>query len=184
MKKRKAILIFLIINMFPTVVFAMDETQQGIVEKNIIENVNQVEQNYNEIGWIKKDNNIFYYYEMGKMQYGERCIDGKWYYFNEETGAMQTGWVNHSGNVYYYDANGAMQYGERCIDGKWYYFDKRTGAMQTGFCKLQNKTVYYEETGAMQYGEVNIDGIIYYFDEKTGALKNGWKEKEGGEKVY
>ena len=70
-------------NMFQTVVFSMDEAQQEETEKNIIENVNEAEQK--EIGWVEKDNNIFYYYEIGKMQYGERCIDGKWYYFDEET---------------------------------------------------------------------------------------------------
>ena len=47
------------------------------------------------------------------MTYGEKKIDGKWYYFHERTGVMATGWSKHNGHTYYYQSNGQMTYGEK-----------------------------------------------------------------------
>ena len=64
----------------------------------------------------------------GAMMYGEQKIDGKWYYFDRQTGIMAVGiqsitMNNSSKKTVCYGADGAMCYGEQKIDGKWYLFD-------------------------------------------------------------
>ena len=71
-----------------------------------------------------------YCYQNGNKLYGEQNVNGKWYYFDKRTGAMQTGLYNLGNKVVYYGTDGAMRYGEQNVNGKWYYFDKRTGAMK------------------------------------------------------
>ena len=92
---------------------------------------------------------VVYYDTNGWMIYGEKKIDGHWYYFNKVTGARTTGWckvpVKSGGDkTVYYDENGRMVYGEKEIGGGWYYFDKTTGKM------AQNVTInghYYGKDG-------------------------------------
>ena len=74
-----------------------------------------------------------YYDADGTMQYGEKCISGKWYYFDKRTGAMQIGFCDLGNKIVYYGTDGAMRYGEQNINGKLYYFDERTGAMKNNW---------------------------------------------------
>ena len=114
------------------------------------------------------------------MVYGEKKIDGHWYYFDKNTGNKVTGWqavsVKKGGTkTVYYDENGRMIYGEKKIDGYWYYFNPVTGARVSGWCTILvktggTKTVYYDTNGQMVYGEKEIRGEWYYFDEITGKM--------------
>jgi len=80
------------------------------------------------------------------MRYGQQKIDGKFYCFDSQSGAMITGWHDLPGKRVYYGPDGAMWYDQKLIDGKWYYFDTQTGAMTTGWCNLPGKKVYYGRT--------------------------------------
>ena len=80
-------------------------------------------------GWSKLDNGSTCYYEDGELVHGEQKIDGKWYYFDKNSGAMAKGFTKLGPRTVYYGDDGAMRYGEQKIDGKWYYFDKNSGAM-------------------------------------------------------
>ena len=123
--------------------------------------------------------------------YGEQKIDGKWYYFDRQTGIMAVGIQTITMNnglkkTVCYGADGAMCYGEQKIDGKWYLFDYKTGVMRTGMVKLSKKTVYYGADGAMRYGEQKINGKWYYFHMRTGAMQTGLQTvplKNGGTKT-
>ena len=59
-------------------------------------------------GWTKHHNHTYYYNEDGSMYYGEKYINGHWYYFHERTGVMATGWSKHHGHTYYYNSDGTM----------------------------------------------------------------------------
>ena len=144
---------------------------------NLSENTNEVS------GWITDSNGNKYYYENGKPVKGEKCISGKWYYFDSKTGIMQTGFVDLGTKIVYYQEDGTMVYGEYKIDGKWYYFKPGTGAMQTGLVDLGSKIVYYQKDGSMAYGEVNIDGKWYYFKPGSGAMQTGFVDL-GSKTVY
>ena len=104
------------------------------------------------------------------MCHGEKNIGGKWYFFDNASGAMITGWYNLPGKKVYYAADGSMCHGEKNIGGKWYYFNNKTGAMITGWYNLPGKKVYYGKDGAMVYGTQVINGTTYRFNPTTGAL--------------
>lgn len=48
-------------------------------------------------GWYQLSGRKVYYNSEGKMCYGEKQINGNWYYFNTWNGAMVTGWYNLPG---------------------------------------------------------------------------------------
>ena len=129
-------------------------------------------------GW-KSVNGKTFYYSKGKAVTGQQHIDGKWYLFDKNTGAMKTGlqWVSDQHKTCYYNGKGQMQYGQQNIGGKWYFFDKNTGAMKTGLQWIsdQHKTYYYNGKGQMQYGQQHIGGKWYLFDGVTGAMKTGFQ---------
>ena len=132
----------------------------------------------NSNGW-KTVNGKTFYYSKGKAVTGQQHIDGKWYLFDKNTGAMKTGfqWISDQHKTCYYNGKGQMQYGQQHIGGKWYLFDKNTGAMKTGFQWIsdQHKTCYYNGKGQMQYGQQHIGGKWYLFDKNTGAMKTGFQ---------
>ena len=116
-----------------------------------------------------------YYYDAdGSMCYGEKKIDGHWYYFHPVTGVMMTGWVKHHNHTYYYNADGSMYYGEKKFNGHWYYFRDVTGIMATGWAKHHGHTYFYNDDGTMYYGEKKINGCWYYFRDITGIMATGW----------
>ena len=129
----------------------------------------------NSNGW-KTVNGKTFYYSKGKAVTGQQHIDGKWYLFDKNTGAMKTGlqWISDQHKTCYYNGKGQMQYGQQHIGGKWYLFDKNTGAMKTGFQWISNqrKTCYYNGKGQMLYGRQYINGRWYNFNRWTGALMN------------
>lgn len=118
----------------------------------------------------------------GKMVKGEDYLDGKWYLFDEVTGAMQYGFQllpDGSGSkwVFYDYITGIMAHGERYVGDErgdepgWMYFDPYTGAVRYGWVYLEDadKWVYYDPiSGRMWYGSVMIDGRPYYLDGVTG----------------
>ena len=130
-------------------------------------------------GWTKqaaRPDKIYYYNPDGTMSYGEKKIDGHWYYFHERSGVMQTGWVNHHNHTYYYNPDGTMYYGEKKENGHWYYFKDRTGVMATGLTKHHGKQYYYAADGKMCYGLQTIDGVRYYFHPTSGVYQ--WKNRK------
>ena len=129
----------------------------------------------------------YYYGADGQKLTGEQAIDGGWYYFDKDTGAMVTGFadITTTGGVtktVYYDDKGRMYYGELASNNAWYYFDRFNGTMARGITDIitnggLSKTAYYANGGAhdgqMQYGEQAVDGYWYYFDDFNGAMATG-----------
>ena len=123
----------------------------------------------------------------GKLVKGESYHDGKWYLFDEVTGAMQYGFrLLGDGNggtkwVFYDYITGIMAHGECHIDGSrgdeagWVFFDEYTGAVVYGWKEISDgkggtKWVYYDTmTGRMVHGTRVIDGYSRTFDSITGA---------------
>ena len=67
-----------------------------------------------------EENGSTYYYINGNKCKGEVKINNYWYFFDRETGAMQTGFVDLSQKRVYYNSDGRMQKGEKRIEGFWY----------------------------------------------------------------
>ena len=99
-----------------------------------------------QTGFIDLGSKKVYYNEDGTMHYGEKNIDGSWYYFKPGTGAMATGWTEHHGHRYYYDdTEGKMYHGIERIERVRYDFDESTGVL---------KTEWRIEDGKINYGNV------------------------------
>ena len=149
----------------------------------------------------------------GWMDYGEHYLpcgnnpgdSEHWYYFDDETGAIQYGWkyLEAGDKWVHYDAvMGWMDYGEHYLpcgnnpgDAEhWYYFDDETGGAQHGWKYLDvgSKWVHYDTVmGWMDYGEHFIpcnnnegaEAHWYYFDPETGAAHYGWTWLEHANKA-
>ena len=138
-------------------------------------------------GWTVQEgrpDKRYYYDADGSMCYGEKKIDGHWYYFHPVTGVMMTGWVKHHNHTYYYNADGSMYYGEKKFNGHWYYFRDVTGIMATGWTKHHGHTYFYNDDGTMYYGEKKINGCWYYFRDITGIMATGWKVHHSKQYYY
>ena len=124
-----------------------------------------------------------YYDENGMMLYGLQSIDGKEYYFNEGTGALEDKVLKLADNhLICISSQGGMYYGQKQINGNWYYFDEdNNGYAAVGFITIPEKyetsgakKVYYDENGIMVYGQRMIDGKWYFFDGGTGKMATGF----------
>ena len=137
--------------------------------------------------YISDQHKTVFYNSYGQMVYGENKVNGRWYLFDNVTGAMKTGfqYIRQGNKTVFYDANGQMVYGERKINGHWYLFDSVTGARKTGFQYIRqgNKTVFYDANDQMVYGERKINGHWYLFDSVTGARKTGFQHINQGNKT-
>lgn len=91
---------------------------------------------------------------------GWETIDGKRYYYDPETGEMQTGWLVLT--------NGSIS--------RRYFFGE-DGAVMTGFFRTDTNTspVYYaDEEGAVVKGGIHtIDGKPYWFYEDGSRTPDG-----------
>lgn len=125
-------------------------------------------------GWhdgsaIDVSGKVYFKAQQGKGAYllkGRQEIDGKAYYFDEDSGVLQV----NCRDKYYTDKDGVIQTGPQTIDGKTVYFDDKTGERLEGWVQKDGKTYYYGENG-MAKGKITIDGVAYEFDETTGELK-------------
>lgn len=89
-------------------------------------------------GWIHTASGWYYLDpDTGVMKTGKAVIDGKQYYFDQQSdgleGRMHTGWIkDEAGDWYFYSTNadvteGAMVSGWQWIDGRCYYFELESG---------------------------------------------------------
>lgn len=83
---------------------------------------------------------------------GWQCINGYWYYFDQETGyAVVDSWFNSAGLWYLFDADGKMLTGWRKSGDYWYYLNASVsdgtgtpyGAMKTGWIQTAPASPYY-----------------------------------------
>ena len=75
---------------------------------------------------------------------GWQTIDGKKYYFGEENdGAMKTYWQQIDGKWYFFGNDGVMRTYWQKIWGKWYFLGNASdGAMKTGWQQVYGKWYY------------------------------------------
>lgn len=83
---------------------------------------------------------------------GWQCINGYWYFFNQDTGyAVVDSWLNDAGFWYLFDADGKMLTGWRKAGDSWYYLNASVsdgagtpyGAMMTGWVQTAPAGPYY-----------------------------------------
>lgn len=158
-------------------------------------------------GFIKVGGELHLYDDEGIEQYGRKQVNGKYYYFDKQTGAAISGWrdlVTSSGNSYtsyyspednaavtglqkigndYYlfDDNGYRLHGVRAVDGVNCLFDNTTGKLYTGWYDNGSYLYYYDGLNGRIQGNkcVEIDGKHYFFNN-SGVLCSGIRTTADG----
>lgn len=100
------------------------------------------------------------------MVTGWMQFDGKWYYFEPETGGMAMDW---------------KQIGE-----DWFYLNPTYGgAMQTSWLRIGAKLYYFNANGSMQKPNTRffVNGYGYETDE-SGAVKRNTTEDKGDGRIF
>lgn len=116
----------------------------------------------------------FCFNKRGYMVTGWQKIDGKWYFFDEKSGAMKKGWISNNGKTYYLGTDGVMVIGFNEVNGETYYFDG-SGKMLLGWQKLDGKWYFFDEKlGAMRKGWIFWSGSWFYLDPESGVMHTGW----------
>jgi len=138
-------------------------------------------------GWGQDERGTWYQNPTGSYaRSGFTTIDGVMYAFDGE-GYMVTGWQNQDGKWYYFEPeSGAQALGWKQIDGKTYYLDEtKGGAMYTGWRNEGGKTYYLGYDGAMMQSTQGVrktfctcppggygDGYMYEAQEDGSIIKN------------
>ena len=119
-------------------------------------------------GWMKNSKGKKYYFTSGEgiMATGWlKNSKGQKRYFHSTSGVMATGWLkNTSKNIsYYFDPEtGYMNTGWRRISGKKYYFSTSNGSMATGLKTIDGKKYYFKTDGSMAVSTtVTVSGVTY-----------------------
>ncbi|VDG72161.1 phage lysozyme [Clostridium carnis] len=120
-------------------------------------------------GWIKEDN--------------------QWYYY-EDNQKLNTQWIQSKGRYYYLEKDGHMVKGwfQTTNDNKWYYaFTKETinndktfyeGEICTEWLKLKDKWYFFEDVNKDTLGAMYCDGIFKIKDKYHKFDKDGvWIEE-------
>lgn len=162
-------------------------------------------------GLAKVGNELHLYNDEGIELYGRQTFDGRYYYFDRQTGAAISGWkeyVTSSGNSYmsyyspadnaavtglqkigndYYlfDDNGYRLHGIRSVNGVNCLFDKATGKLQTGWYDNGSYLYYYDGLNGRMQGKkcFRIDGKYYYFAD-SGASLTGFRTPAESAAMY
>lgn len=137
-------------------------------------------------GWTElptKDGTITVYYANGHLTHGQANIDGEWYYFDGETGAMATGLVEipkkyepQGAKTCYFGDDGKRMSGWIDFDDGRRYFNHETGAMAVGKTVIpgedtdsgNDEVFYFNDDGIQAFGELLVDDEWIYIDPETG----------------
>lgn len=136
--------------------------------------------NFLKVGWIEENGYVGYANADGELTQGEAKIDGKYYYFQPETGQLYTGWIMLDGVQYCFDETGHPRTGTYQEDGKVWELDSdgRVKNRLNGWKKTDGVLKYYDNSGAPAQGWTEIDGKDYFFVD--GVSQAGWVETDAG----
>lgn len=130
-------------------------------------------------GWIIWNGGYYYVTEKDGKYTSLQEVDGEYYPFDKENGAIAEGLTElPNGITRYYYGDGAYHTGWFYQNGKTYYFNDVDGAMFTGWQTIDDQTYYFQEDGAAKVGWLELSGKRYYID-KEAKLCTGWQTING-----
>ena len=146
-------------------------------------------------GWVEENGQKYYLKDGVKLTDWHNDIpglEGKWFCFDRNTGALQTGWHNDipgwEGKWFYFDLNTGVMFTDWHSDipgweGKWLCFDRVTGVMRTGWHNnipgWEGKWFYFDLNTGVMFTDWHDDipdyeGQWFCFDRVTGVMRTGW----------
>ncbi|MDU6208216.1 MAG: cell wall-binding protein [Clostridium perfringens] len=133
----------------------------------------------NNEGWQsqKENNKIMWQYLKNEQSVsGLQEINGKTYYFNENTSYMETGVVDTGKGIYLFDDNGAKVNKTGWIQNKghWYYLNNDS-TVKRDWLNSGYSWYYLNDNGIMATQWKKVNDYWYYFGS-NGAMQKDWKE--------
>ncbi|MGU8763813.1 L,D-transpeptidase family protein [Clostridium perfringens] len=133
----------------------------------------------NNEGWQsqKENNKITWQYLKNEQPVsGLQEINGKTYYFNENTSYMETGVVDTGKGIYLFDDNGAKVNKTGWIQNKghWYYLNNDS-TVKRDWLNSGYSWYYLNDNGIMATQWKKVNDYWYYFGS-NGAMQKDWKE--------
>ena len=133
----------------------------------------------NNEGWQsqKENNKIMWQYLKNEQPVsGLQEINGKTYYFNENTSYMETGVVDTGKGIYLFDDNGAKVNKTGWIQNKghWYYLNNDS-TVKRDWLNSGYSWYYLNDNGIMATQWKKVNDYWYYFGS-NGAMQKDWKE--------
>ena len=135
-----------------------------------------------ERGWIKV-NGIYFYRDPYTLEIvtGWLKWNNNWYYFKEDGEMAASEWIEDvDAQHYYLNADGKMlRDGWFIIDGSWYCLNK-SGSMVRNDWRKDGKSLYYlGDQGKMLYRTYLDLGSKHYYLDSNGKMHRGWNLKAG-----
>ena len=133
----------------------------------------------NNEGWQsqKENNKIMWQYLKNEQPVsGLQEINGKTYYFNENTSYMETGVIDTGKGIYLFDDNGAKVNKTGWIQNKghWYYLNNDS-TVKRDWLNSGYSWYYLNDNGIMATQWKKVNDYWYYFGS-NGAMQKDWKE--------
>lgn len=136
-------------------------------------------------GWKRVGTEVSYYRDGEKLTGYQKV--GKYHYYFNEDGVLQTGWVKTSEGIRYFRKDGKFgKLGRQFtsvheIDGDVFGFQKKTGLLRIGLQTFNGKTYFFKKKGALGViGRAYKDKWItvkknkYYLGPDGVMVKNAW----------
>jgi len=145
--------------------------------------------------------NTYYVTAEGKKVTGWVKDDGKWYYFDDNTGVMQTGFMDFESEQvflapatgemvvgwfvvdnasYLAKGNGAIVRNQTYSDGQaTYLFDPSGKQLKKGFHMIMDSRYYVDKHKTVVSGVQKINGKYYGFDPETSVQLYGYQNING-----
>lgn len=124
-------------------------------------------------GWFRDTDGSRYYFNGGVVSHGPKDINGKHYYFDNDSGKSLSGWVNHNGSWYFYNYAGLLQTGWIYSNGNWYYTNTDGKMVDDTMKDIGGESYYFNTDGHMAHGEWVKDGT-YYANADGSIAKRTW----------
>lgn len=126
---------------------------------------------------------MVYVDQNGHLHHGNLEINGKSYYFDEDSGFMKKGFVTQKESTYYYGQNGHKLYSFQTINNHTYYFDnngKMAKDTYVAFSKDgQLHLDYYDKNGKKTKQNVDFD-----IEEIQAQVQKVLSKYDGDTSVY
>ena len=125
----------------------------------------------------KENNKIMWQYLKNEQPVsGLQEINGKTYYFNENTSYMETGVVDTGKGIYLFDENGAKVNKTGWIQNKgyWYYLNNDS-TVKRDWLNSGYSWYYLNDNGIMATQWKKVNDYWYYFGS-NGTMQKDWKE--------
>ena len=117
-------------------------------------------------------------------EWDDESPDTFWYYFGKDGKAVTSRWQVIDGKYYYFNEESHMQTGKIELDGFTYYLgEENDGVMKTGWIQLENESDdpdnelvwhYFDGNGRMVMNQIDRKIENHYYTFENGILQTGW----------